>query len=686
MSTFKKAAVITTLLSLIGTTAFAQDSLSKRYIIKYKSGDKDFVASQIKQSTGEIILSVERYNLFAAMLSDDERARLNSLSEVDYIEIDPERRLMAETTPFGITMVEAPLVSETLLTPRKVCVIDTGYNLGHTDLPNIGVTGDNVLYSNGTLAGYWYNDPLGHGTRVAGIITAIGGNNQGVTGVNPSGALPLHIVRVFSDQGIFFGSDSIAALDKCQNVGANIVNMSYGGPVFSQAENQAFIAAGQSGVLMIAASGNDGAEMPNYPATLDAVMSVGGVDDMGVHDPQATIHNSIEISAPSVNILSTEPNNQYGVDTGTSYATPYVAGVAALVWGHYPSCSGYQIRLALGNTAEDKGTPGWDKYYGKGIVKAKAAFDALAINGCTVPSIAPQIQNGVTVPNQIAAAGTQLEFTMDVKATANIISTSKNMSPNSAKPLQALTGLSDLSFTLSNGTGNADLYVRYGAKPTLTNYDCRSNGSTSDEVCEFPNPQDGTYYVLVHGETAFYGVDLKGSYTDNGPVNQSPIANFTYRCDELFCIFDGRQSSDSDGQILSYNWDYGDDNTNTGIGSAHSFTSAGTYNVTLTVTDDDNLSNSVILPVEVTDTQASPISLSASTRVRRRKNVSTLRWSGATTRRVDIYVNGEFYKRARNNGKARHKTPRGTATYSYQICNATSSTHCSDNVVVTYTR
>lgn len=683
MKTFKKTILAITLLSATSMHALAQDSSFSRYIIKYEAGNQDYVASQIEQSEGEIILSIDKYNLFAVLLSDNEQARLSNLSEIDYVEIDPERRLMTETIPYGIPMVEAPLVSETLLTPRKVCIIDTGYALGHADLPNIGVTGDNVLYSNGTLAGNWYDDPLAHGTMVAGIITAVGNNNQGITSVNPSGTLPLHIVRVFSDQGIFFGSDSIAALDKCLTAGANIVNMSYGGPVFSQAENQAFIAASQTGVLMIAASGNDGAEVANYPATLDAVMSVGGVDDMGVHDPNATFHNSIEISAPSVNVLSTIPNNQYAVNTGTSLAAPHVTGVAALVWGHYPNCTGHQIRLALNGTTEDKGAPGRDKYYGYGIVRAKEAFDALAANGCTVPSIAPQLQNGVTAPNLIAAAATQLDFTMNVSSSVTASSIS-NVNLNATKSVSGANLISDLSFVLANGTGNADLYVRYGGKPTMTYYDCRSNGMSSDEICEFPNPQEGIYHIMVRGESAFYGVNLTGSYTDNGPMNQPPTANFTYRCNALDCFFDGRGSLDSDGQIASYTWDYGDDNTGTGIGSSHSFSSSRTYNVTLTVTDNDGTSNSKTMPVSVIESQATPISLNISTRVRKKKNVSTLTWNGATTHKVDLYINGAFHKRTRNDGRFKHKSPRGASTYSYRICNDDSKTHCSKDVTVTY--
>ena len=603
MNWFKRAALASTLMSAISMSAFAQEISTDRYIIKYNDGGRDVIAAEIERINGELLLSIDSQNLLAAKLSTNGVTRLNNFTEVDFIELDPKRHFMAETIPYGIPMVEAPLVSESFLTPRKVCIIDTGYDLGHADLPSLGVTGDSVYYSNGTLAGNWYDDPLGHGTKIAGVIAALGGNNIGVTSTNPGGILNLHIVRIFSDQGIFFGSDSIAALDKCTLAGADIVNMSYGGPVSSQLENQALIAAGQAGVLMISASGNDGAQIANYPATYDAVMSVGNVDSMGVVATNSTYHPAVEISAPGVGVMSTFPNDQYGVATppGTSISAAHVTGVAAKVWGHYPMCTGQQIRLALGNTAEDKGPVGKDKYYGNGIVKAKAAFDALATNGCTVPPQAPQLQNGVTVPSLIAAAGSQLDFTMNVTSSANMNAAqvvANNMPTSTSKSINAASGISDLKFVLSGGTGNADLYVRYGAKPTLSTYDCLSQGAVSDEICEIPNPQSGKYYVMVQGESLFYGVSLTGSYTDAIPTF--------------------------------------------------------------------------------------PIDLSVTTRRRKKRNVSTLIWSGATTRRVDFYVNGMFYKRTRNDGKIRHRTRRGSATYNYQICNKNSTTHCSDIVSVTY--
>ena len=93
-------------------------------------------------------------------------------------------------------------------------------------------------------------------------------------------------------------------------------------------------------------------------------------------------NNQVEIAAPGYQIKSTIPTDTYATWSGTSMATPHVAGVAALVWSHHPECTNKQIRNVLLASAKDKDTAGCDNYYGYGIVQAKAALDLLNANGC----------------------------------------------------------------------------------------------------------------------------------------------------------------------------------------------------------------------------------------------------------------------------------------------------------------
>jgi len=316
----------------------------------------------------------------SAELTPSQLAALKQDPVVTLLEEDPKRYLMAEETPYGINMVNALQVPDNLVSNRKVCIMDTGYTLNHPDLINSGVTGDDGYGSNDT--GNWYQDGNGHGTHVAGTISAIGGNNQGVVGVNRNGQLKLHIVKVFNDSGNWaYGSDLIAAINQCQAAGANITSMSLGGSGQSSAERQAFAQSAAAGMLHIAAAGNGGNSSMSYPASYDAVVSVAAVDSAGNKASFSQYNSQVEIAAPGVNVNSTWNNGGYRSISGTSMATPHVSGVAALVWSHYPQCSNNQIRAALNKSATDKGTPGRDTSYGFGIINAKAAFDYLA-GGC----------------------------------------------------------------------------------------------------------------------------------------------------------------------------------------------------------------------------------------------------------------------------------------------------------------
>ena len=726
---------------LIGATAWAQDSSLERYIVKYETGSKSVVESQITQMNGEIKLSLEKHRLFSVEMLPEDMNRLGNVDEIEFIEIDAKNFLFSETTEYGIPMMNAGelVLPEAAMTDRKVCIIDTGFDYTHPDLQSNRITGDDGIpvivngqqveingvpqFTNDT--GDWWNDEVGHGTFMGGIIAALGNNNQGYTSVNPGDRLNLHIVKTFITSGPLtfwvYTSNSIAAVDQCVAAGANIINMSYGRSTYSLAENQGLSAAAATGVLLIAAAGNSSGITPKYPATLDAVMGVSSVDSLGYPSVISQYHLSNEISAPGGYIFppttpvptplpanppitlvpavptgtlsSTYLSNGYSSGNGTSISAAYVSGVAAKLWGRHPTCTAWEIRTALNSTSTDKGPVGRDRYYGYGIVDALAADTDLGYFNCNVPTPAQLLINGGTQPGLGGAPGAQLNFAMAVG--------SGNVGPSAASNSQATSGVtgalkvnssafsaqsgpSDLSFVLTGGTGNADLYVRYGDKPTLDNYDCRSNGTDRHERCDFPTPQEGGYYVMVHGASQFNGVSLLGSYTSAPPVNEDPVASFTTRCTELECFFDGRASSDSDGQIMSYSWDYGDGSTGTGIGSIHNFASAGIYNATLTVTDDAGASSQSSLPVEVTETPTASINLVVRTIVQDRKKRALLAWNGATTRKVDIYINGKFAGRTQNDGRLIRRVPRKAKTMTYQICDHKSKTSCSEDVTVRF--
>ncbi len=161
-------------------------------------------------------------------------------------------------------------------------------------------------------------------------------------------------------------------------------------------------------------------------------------------------------------------------------------------------------------------------------------------------------------------------------------------------------GASDLSFVMSGGTGDADLYVRFGSQPTTATYDCRPYASGNSETCDIATVQTGTYHVMIRAYSTYSGVSLTASYTVVS--NVAPTSAFTQTCTELNCDFDGSTSSDTDGTISSYAWDFGDGNTGTGANASNAYSAAGTYTVTLTVTDNDGATDVASANVTVTQT------------------------------------------------------------------------------------
>ncbi len=381
-------------------TALTQNLLSQnqsqsRYIVTFKndhSGKNSKSrfsapsASQlIQQHGGKVKHNLHSIKAIAAELTPAQIKQLKNNPQVARIEADPPRYAQAASAPYGISMVQADLVSDSASGNQKVCVIDTGYDINHEDLMNgANVTGEvsNTLTAPVDLAD-WSTDTYGHGTHVAGTIASLN-NSVGAEGVAPNGLINLHIVKVIHKANYwqYWGSDVIDAVQKCQAAGATVINMSMAGATPSVAEEAAIDAAYNSGAILVGASGNRGNNDYYYPAAYDSVISVGAVDQTGDAWMYTQTNDKIELVAPGVGVESTLPNNRYGFMDGTSAAAPFVSGVAALVWSHHPECSNQQIRDVLQQTAQDKGAAGRDDVYGHGLIQAKAALDAIDANGC----------------------------------------------------------------------------------------------------------------------------------------------------------------------------------------------------------------------------------------------------------------------------------------------------------------
>jgi serine protease len=463
-------------------------------------------------------LNLNSINAAATKLSQLQLKALRKNPKVEYVEVDPKRYLidtvsrsfdsanavetLAESNPYGVGLVQANQVSDANTGNMNVCITDTGYDGNHEDLNSYTsslITGDNDD-GLGNNTGNWWEPGHSHGTHVAGTIGALGNNGKGVTSVNPSGLLKMHNVKLFNNSGNWaYGSDLVRAIEQCQAAGSDIISMSIGGGASSEAERSAFESAANAGMLHIAAAGNDGNSTMSYPASYDEVMSVGALNSSKNIASFSQYNSQVEIAAPGVAVNSATIGNGYASWDGTSMATPHVAGVAALVWSHYTQCSAAQIRNALTATAEDLGSTGRDVYYGHGLVQAKAMYDALA-DGCDVttpppppPPVSGVLENGVPHTSLSGGTGSEANWTMAVPA-----------------------GATDISVSITGGSGDADLYTKFGSAPTTSSYDCRPYRAGNNETCTGTD-DNGTYHVMLRGYSAYSNVTLTGSYTDGTP-------------------------------------------------------------------------------------------------------------------------------------------------------------------------
>merc|ERR1711862_271688 len=162
-----------------------------------------------------------------------------------------------------------------------------------------------------------------------------------------------------------------------------VVSLSLGGYYYSSI-SEAFYEKlyEEQGILFVAAAGNGGNSNKLYPASYPSLMSVAAIDSNKNRASFSTFNDQVEISAPGVSIESSLPGNRYAKWSGTSMATPHVAGVAGLLWMYFPECENYQIRNVLLATTEDLGSNGCDDYYGFGVVRAKSAYELLSKSNC----------------------------------------------------------------------------------------------------------------------------------------------------------------------------------------------------------------------------------------------------------------------------------------------------------------
>ena len=256
-----------------------------------------------------------------------------------------------------------------------VADIDTGVDYNHKDLINNIWRNPAEVAGNGKdddkngfvddLVGYDFRDkdarPFDdnqHGSHTTGTIAATGGNGIGISGVAQRASV-MALRFLGGAQGSGTSEDAIKCIDYATKNGARIMSNSWGGGGYSKALFESIKRADDKGILFVAASGNssgDNDETDNYPSNYDLpnVIAVAATD---ANDKLASFSNygkgEVDLAAPGVNILSTVPGNRYAKFSGTSMATPHVAGAAALLLAAYPNMNAVDLKKALMDSVDE---------------------------------------------------------------------------------------------------------------------------------------------------------------------------------------------------------------------------------------------------------------------------------------------------------------------------------------------
>ncbi len=362
----------------------------KKVLVQFAQMPGPAEEALIRGLGGKIISRGRMFPAIAVTLPDQAISRLMANPKV--MRVEPVRTMWATdaelANSWGVERIGAGIVHDAGNKGEgvKVAVIDTGIDYTHPDLDGNYAGGYDFVNED--------DDPMdddGHGTHVAGIVAAEDNDVSGsVVGVAP-GAL-LYSLKVLDATGSGTTLDLFEAMDRAVSEGMDIINMSLGWIgydsffdwVFQSACMPGFGIDGTPypGIVCVASAGNEGnppgrGDNILYPAGYDWVIAVGATDQNDGRARFSSTGAALELAAPGVSIYSTVPGSLYGTlyasFSGTSMASPHVAGTAALVIAANPDWTSEDVRAVLQATADDLGPTGWDPKYGLGLVDADEA-------------------------------------------------------------------------------------------------------------------------------------------------------------------------------------------------------------------------------------------------------------------------------------------------------------------------
>jgi thermitase len=392
------------------------DFLSQQILVKFKPGTTLPQAAQIhRQMGGQVeetipdigvqVVTVPKGQAMAKAKAYSANARV-AYAEPDFV----AEAMGSPDDPYldlqwGLTKVEASQAWDLTTGSRvvNIAILDTGVDLDHPDLADKVVSEIN-LTNYGSA-----DDVYGHGTHVAGIAAAMTDNGIGIAGLGYSSGIM--DVKVLDDNGMGAYSWIVSGILWAADNGADIINMSLGGSFASSALEDAIDYAWDKGVVVVAAAGNNGDTAPMYPAYYINCIAVAATDANDARASWSNYGDWVDVAAPGVSIYSTLKDSSYGYMSGTSMASPYVAGLAALVFTTVSDANGDgrlndEVRSRIETTCDDINVTG----IGSGRINAYRAVHTDTATGSTA-GIVTDSATGIPIAGATVNDGVRMAMT-----------------------------------------------------------------------------------------------------------------------------------------------------------------------------------------------------------------------------------------------------------------------------------
>ncbi len=508
----------------------------------------------------------------------------------------------------------------------NIYIIDTGIRTTHVDF------GGRASFAVNTNGDGRTDDCEGHGTHVAGTA---GGTTYGVAkGAN------LFAVRVLNCFGSASFSEVIAGVDWVTGnfVAPAVANMSLGGGL-STALNTAVTNSVNAGVVYAVAAGNDNTNACNgSPSSTPAALTVGSTTTTDARSSFSNVGTCLDLFAPGSAIVSAYNTSNTATATlsGTSMASPHVAGAAALYRQANPAATPAQVAAALtGNATPGKvtnpgaGSPNLLLYTGFISVGPPppnqppvASFTFSCTNlSCSFNGSGSTDDNGIvsyawTFGDGASGSGVNTSRTYAAAGSYDVTLTVTDAQGENDAQTQTVTVTAppptnppdaNFTYTCNNATLTCTFDGRTSVVPNgLTGLLWQFGDGTSQpnrHVFTKTYAAAGTYDVSLTVTDALGQQDTETQAVTVGtppPPNQPPVASFTFSCTNLSCSFNGSGSTDDNG-IVSYAWTFGDGSSGSGVTASRTYAAAGTYDVALTVMDAQGESDALTQAVTVTE-------------------------------------------------------------------------------------